>query len=129
MHADNSMMANKKDHKFSKKRVLPNIQHKKAAVTPRVLQSNSSELHNTNSKVDHDSSTQSTAAVYTPSAYTDDTDHVTSHDAKDNTVDGDTQLAIDVLRSQSDSSILYHYSSRPHSAHRKSPSTKYNFVL
>ena len=131
MHADNSMMANKKDHKlFSKKRVLPNIQHKKAAVTPRVLQSNSTELHNTaNSKVDNDSSTQSTAVVYSPSVYADDTGHMTSHDAKDDTVDGDTQLAIDVLRSQSDSSIFYHYSSRPHSAHRKSPSAKYNFVL
>lgn len=132
VHSDNSTAANKKDHKissFSTKRVLPKIQHKK--VTPRALPPDSIETHNTvNDKVNSDSSKvtpQSTTGVYSPSAYADDTSHMTSHDSlEDDPVDGDTQLAIDVLRSQSDPSILYHYSSHPHSAHRKSPNAKYS---
>ena len=121
-------MTNRKDHKISSKRVLPKIQRKK--ITPRaVLLPNSTELHN-NDKVNADSSKvtpRSTTVVYSPSAYADDTSHMTSHDLQeDDTVDGDTQLAIDVLRSQSDPTILYHYSSHPHSAHRKSPNARYS---
>ena len=128
VHSDSSI-ANRKDHKISTKRVLPKIQRKK--VTPRTLPLESTELHNTvNNQVKTDSSKvtpQSTTVVYSPSAYADDnTSHMTSHDSlEDDTVDGDTQLAIDVLHSQSDPSILYHYSSHPHSAHRKSPNARY----
>ena len=75
-------------------------------------------------------SPQHTSVVYSPSAYADDTNHMTSHDSQDrDSVDGDTQLAIDVLHSQSDSSILYHYSSHPHSAHRNNPNTRYSVYV
>ena len=132
VHSDSSMIANKRDQKlssFSTKRVLPKIQRKKTAVTtPTVLPADSEGPCKTvNDRVSSKIVTpQSSSAVYSPSAYADDTDHMTSHDSQDNGVDGDTQLAIDVLRSQSDPSILYHYSSHPHSAQRKSPSAKYN---
>lgn len=123
VRSDNSMMSNRKNHKtsFSTKTVLPKIDHKKAEVTPRVY--NTVKNHQVNSNT---TPLQSTSAAYSPSAYADDKHHMTSHDPQDSgdSVDGDTQLAIDVLHSQSDSSILYHYSSRPHSAHKKSPNTK-----
>lgn len=126
VHSDSSMMTNKRDQKlssFTTKRVLPKIQHKKAVVTPRVLPSDGKELCNPVDKASSRVSPQSTSVVYSPSAYADDTDHMTSHDSQENddSVDGDTQLAIDALRSQSDTSIFYHYSSHPHSAQRKSP--------
>lgn len=124
------MIASKKDHKlssFSTKRVLPKIQHKKVAVTPRTLPSdskaqdtvNDNKVNAVHSKVTH----QSTSVVYSPSSYADDPNSLQDNNTS---VDGDTQLAIDALRSQSDTSILYQYSSHPHSAHRKSPSAKYN---
>lgn len=125
-------MANKRDQKlssFSTRRVLPKIQHKKAAVTPRALPPDSKEQCNTiNDKGSSRVTPQATSGVYSPSAYADDTDHMMSHDSQENddSVDGDTQLAIDVLRSQSDPSICYHYSSHPHSANRKSPNAKYS---
>lgn len=130
VHSDSSMMTNKRDQKlssFTTKRVLPKIQHKKAVVTPRVLPSDGKELCNPVDKASSRVSPQSTSVVYSPSAYADDTDHMTSHDSQENddSVDGDTQLAIDALRSQSDTSIFYHYSSHPHSAQRKSPNAKY----
>ena len=131
VHSDSSMTKDHKISSFSTKRVLPKIQRKK--VTPRALPPDSIETHNTaNDKVNTDFSKvtpQSTTGVYSPSAYADDTSHMTSHNSlEDDAVDGDTQLAIDVLRSQSDPSILYHYSSHPHSAHRKSPNAKYSYI-
>ena len=129
--SDNSMMTNKRDQKLSTlstKRVLPKIQHKKAAVTPRVLLADTKgPCDIANDKVSSRVVTSQSSSVvnYSPSAYADDMDHMTSLD-NDNSVDGDTQLAIDVLRSQSDTSILYHYSSHPHSAQRKSPNAKYS---
>lgn len=134
VHSDSTMMSNKKDQKLSSlstKRVLPKIQHKKTAITPRVLPTDSKGACNTvNDRVPSRIVTpQSSSVVYSPSAYADDTDHMTSHDSQDNGVDGDTQLAIDVLRSQSDSSILYQYSSHPHSAQRRSPNAKYILLV
>ena len=129
VHSDSSMTKDHKISSFSTKRVLPKIQRKK--VTPRALPPDNMEA--ANDKVNTDSSNvtpQSTTGVYSPSAYADDTSHMTSHDSlEDDAVDGDTQLAIDVLRSQSDPSILYHYSSHPHSAHGKSPNAKYSACI
>jgi len=114
-----TLVASKREHKaasYSTKAVLPKIKQKKVTITP--IESTSDKEH-VKSADKHVST-----AEYSPAAYT---DHSNLQD--DNVVEKDTQLAIDVLHSsQSDTSVLYHYSSHPHSAHRNSPNTRYSIV-
>ena len=115
-----SLVASKREHKTasnSTKAVLPKIQQKKVTITPRESSSDRECVKPADKPIP--------TAEYSPAVYT---DHSNLQD--DNVVDKDTQLAIDVLRSsQSDTSVLYHYSSHPHSAHRNSPNTRYNITL
>jgi len=120
MSSDNSSLVaswreHTREHKtasFSTKAVLPKIQQKKVAITPREMSSSREHVKPEDKPVP--------SAEYSPAAYTDIQD--------DNVMDKDTQLAIDVLHSQSDTSVLYHYSSHPHSAHRNSPNTRYRIT-
>ena len=123
MSSDNgSLVASKREHKsasYSTKAVLPKIQQKKVAITPRESSSDRECVKSGNKPVP--------STEYSPVAYTDNTDHGDTQDGI--VMDKDTQLAIDVLHSsQSDTSILYHYSSHPHSAHRNSPNIRYSIA-
>jgi len=114
-----SLVASKREHKtasYSTKAILPKIQQKKVTITPRESSSDREHVKPADKPIP--------TAQYSPAAYT---DHSNLQD--DNVVDKDTQLAIDVLHSsQSDTNVLYHYSSHPHSAHRNSPNTRYSIT-